>query len=158
MNWKGKLKCFLQAFPLGSPYVSDISRQILNLTEGGTMKAIENKWFLGEKHCFDSTTSSSPIQLDHHSFQALFLMVFVVSMILLLLMLASRRYQERQRNVSPKLPCDQDNAVKEEVNEQGNFGDHIVEVDAALNIRRKKLTSKTIPSRRVAPLSRLKSA
>ncbi|CAA0401956.1 unnamed protein product [Arabidopsis thaliana] len=145
------------AFPLGSPLVSDISRQILNITEGDAMKAIENKWFLGEKHCLDSTTSDSPIQLDHHSFEALFLIVFVVSVILLLLMLASRGYQERQHNASPNLPNDQANAAQEEVNEEGNVGDHIVEVDTAL-VRRKKLTSNTIPIRRVAPLSRLKSA
>ncbi|XP_019097967.1 PREDICTED: glutamate receptor 2.5 isoform X2 [Camelina sativa] len=145
------------AFPLGSPLVSDISRQILNLTEGETMRAIENKWFLGEKYCLDSTTSDSPIQLDHHSFEALFLIVFVVSIILLLLMLASRRYQERQRKVSPNLPNDQANAAQEEVHEEGNVGDHIVEVDTAL-VRRKKLTSKTMPFRRAATLSRLKSA
>ncbi|XP_019090638.1 PREDICTED: glutamate receptor 2.5-like isoform X2 [Camelina sativa] len=144
------------AFPLGSPLVSDISRQILNLTEGETMRAIENKWFLGEKHCLDSTTSDSPIQLDHHSFEALFLIVFVVSIILLLLMLASRRYQERQRKVSPNLPNDQANAAQE-VHVEGNVGDHIVEVDSAL-VRRKKLTSKTMPFRRAATLSRLKSA
>ncbi|XP_019083761.1 PREDICTED: glutamate receptor 2.5-like [Camelina sativa] len=117
------------AFPLGSPLVSDISRQILNLTEGETMRAIENKWFLGEKHCLDSTTSDTPIQLDHHSFEALFLIVFVVSIILLLLMLASRRYQERQGKVSPNKPNDQANAAQEEVHEEGNVGDHIVEVD-----------------------------
>ncbi|EOA34751.1 hypothetical protein CARUB_v10022322mg [Capsella rubella] len=84
------------AFPLGSPLVSDISRQILNLTEGETMKAIENKWLLGEKHCLDSTTSDSPIQLDYNSFEALFLIVLVVSMLLFFGMLVSRRYQQRQ--------------------------------------------------------------
>ncbi|ESQ41073.1 hypothetical protein EUTSA_v10016027mg, partial [Eutrema salsugineum] len=84
------------AFRLGSPLVSDISRQILNITEGGSMKAMENYWLLGEKECQASTTSDSPLQLDHHSFHALFLIVFVVSMLLLLLMLASKGYKERQ--------------------------------------------------------------
>ncbi|CAL9229927.1 unnamed protein product [Arabidopsis halleri] len=82
------------AFPLGSPLVPDISRQILNITEGETMKAIENKWLLGDKHCLDSTTSDSPIRLDHHSFEALFTIVFVVSMLLLLAMLVYRRYRK----------------------------------------------------------------
>ncbi|EFH49759.1 predicted protein [Arabidopsis lyrata subsp. lyrata] len=97
------------AFPLGSPLVPDISRQILNITEGETMKAIENKWLLGEKHCLDSTTSDSPIRLDHHSFEALFTIVFVVSMLLLLAMLVYRRYQEiegGETNAPPSPPRD----------------------------------------------------
>ncbi|KAJ0230652.1 Glutamate receptor 2.5 [Hirschfeldia incana] len=148
------------AFPLGSPLVSDISRQILNITEGETMKAMENKWFYGERHCLDSTTTDTPIQLDHHSFRALFLMVFVVSVILLLLMWVSKRYKDR--------PVEETESVaQEEVNEEGNVvldGDeaddneyHVVDVDTAL-LRRKKLTSTSIPTRRATPLLRLKSA
>ncbi|KAF8109120.1 hypothetical protein N665_0102s0029 [Sinapis alba] len=86
------------AFPLGSPLVPDISRQILNLTEGETMRAIENKWFVGEKHCLDPKTSDSPIQLDRSSFQALFMIVFGISLLLLFIMLSRRRYLERGRN------------------------------------------------------------
>ncbi|XP_024012383.1 glutamate receptor 2.5 isoform X2 [Eutrema salsugineum] len=143
------------AFPLGSPLVSDISRQILNITEGEGMKAMENKWFVGEKHCLDSTTSDSPIQLDHHSFQALFLIVFVFSVLLLLLMLACKKHRERQGD---KI----ESGAQDGVNEEDNVGDgdeaeHIVDVDTAL-LRRKKLTSRTMPLRRVAPLLRLKSA
>ncbi|KFK40629.1 hypothetical protein AALP_AA2G021300 [Arabis alpina] len=97
---KFKADGFGFAFPLGSPLVSDISRQILNLTEGETMKAIENKWLLGENNCLDSTTSDSTIQLDHHSFKALFLIVFGFSLLLLLFMLARKRYLEaRQREI-----------------------------------------------------------
>ncbi|KAL0701860.1 hypothetical protein Bca4012_057982 [Brassica carinata] len=82
------------AFPLGSPLVPDISRHILNLTEGETMRDIETKWFVGEQHCVDRTTSDSPIQLDLRSFQALFMIVFGISLILLSIMLSSRRYLE----------------------------------------------------------------
>ncbi|KAL0874589.1 hypothetical protein Bca101_024294 [Brassica carinata] len=147
------------AFPLGSPLVSDISRQILNITEGETMKAMENKWFFGERHCLDSTTTDTPIQLDHHSFRALFLMVFVVSLILLLLMWVSNRYKERRVE-------EIESVAQDEVNEEGNIVDgdeaednehHIVDVDTAL-LRRKKLTSTSIPTRRATPLLRLKSA
>ncbi|CAH8322075.1 unnamed protein product [Eruca vesicaria subsp. sativa] len=147
------------AFPLGSPLVSDISRQILNITEGETMKAMENKWFYGERHCLDSTTTDTPIQLDHHSFRALFLMVFVVSVILLLLMWGSKRCKERQAD-------EVESEAQDEVNEEGHVVDgeeaddnehHIVDVDTAL-LRRKKLTSTSIPTRRATPLLRLKSA
>ncbi|CAH2073095.1 unnamed protein product [Thlaspi arvense] len=143
------------AFPLGSPLVSDISRQILNLTEGETMRAIEKKLLVGEKNCLDTTTSDSPIQLDHHSFRALFLIVIVVSMLLLLIMLVRRRIdQERPGNEGPagppgNGPDGQANAgdgqnrdvalAGEEVNERVNVGagdeadggdqHHIVEVN-----------------------------
>ncbi|XP_024012176.1 glutamate receptor 2.5 [Eutrema salsugineum] len=130
------------AFRLGSPLVSDISRQILNITEGGSMKAMENYWLLGEKECQASTTSDSPLQLDHHSFHALFLIVFVVSMLLLLLMLASKGYKERQGDNGEVELVAQDG-----VNDDGNveYGDeedddhdhHIADVARAL-IRRKK--------------------
>ncbi|KAL1202265.1 Glutamate receptor 2.5 [Cardamine amara subsp. amara] len=143
------------AFPLGSPLVSDISRQILNITEGDTMKAMENKWFFGEKHCLESTTPDSPIQLSHHSFQALFLIVFAVSILLLLLMLASKRFKEKQ---SHKIDEGQRNAAQEKASEEGNNEHHIVEVDTTALLRRRNLTSSTIPARRVGPLSRLKSA
>ncbi|CAE6095817.1 unnamed protein product [Arabidopsis arenosa] len=99
-----------KAFPLGSPLVPDISRQILNITEGETMKAIENKWLLGDKHCLDSTTSDSPIRLDHHSFEALFTIVFVVSMLLLLAMLVYRRYRKtKPREINANNPPRDDN-------------------------------------------------
>ncbi|CAG7891474.1 unnamed protein product [Brassica rapa] len=147
------------AFPLGSPLVPDISRRILNITEGETMKLMENKWFYGERHCLDSTTTDTPIQLDHHSFRALFMMVFVVSVILLFLMWGSKRYKERRVEEIELV-------AQDEVNEEGNVVDgdeaddndhHVVDVDTAL-LRRKKLTSTSIPTRRATPLLRLKSA
>ncbi|XP_013620099.1 PREDICTED: glutamate receptor 2.5-like isoform X3 [Brassica oleracea var. oleracea] len=147
------------AFPLGSPLVPDISRQILNITEGETMKRLEDKWFYGDRHCLDSTTTDTPIQLDHHSFRALFLMVFVVSVILLLLMWGIKRYKERRVEEIELV-------ARDEVNEEGNVVDgdeaddnehHVVDVDTAL-LRHKKLTSTSIPTRRATPLLRLKSA
>ncbi|OAO90510.1 hypothetical protein AXX17_AT5G10860 [Arabidopsis thaliana] len=190
------------AFPLGSPLVPDLSRQILNITEGETMKAIENKWLLGEKHCLDSTTSDSPIRLDHHSFEALFTIVFVVSMLLLLAMLVCRRYRQESKSgeinannsptdgnmrAPPNQPTDdnmraptsppiddqvleppgpalneaddQDQLLNDEVNVgDRNEVDIIVEVDPTLVHRRNLITSKTIPTRRAALFSRIKSA
>lgn len=97
-----------KAFPLGSPLVPDISRQVLNLTEGENMRAIENKWSVGEKYYLERNTSDTPIQLDHHSFQALFMIVFGISLLLLFLMLSCRRYQEREGNITggPNHPGD----------------------------------------------------
>ncbi|XP_018508572.2 glutamate receptor 2.5 [Brassica rapa] len=92
------------AFPLGSPLVPDISREILNLTEGENMRAIENKWFPGEKYCLDRNTTDTPIQLDHHSFQALFMIVFGTSLVLLFIMLSCRRYLEGRGNMNGDPP------------------------------------------------------
>ena len=93
-----------KAFPLGSPLVPDISREILNLTEGENMRAIENKWFPGEKYCLDRNTTDTPIQLDHHSFQALFMIVFGTSLVLLFIMLSCRRYLEGRGNMNGDPP------------------------------------------------------
>lgn len=103
------------------------------------MKAMENKWFIGEEHCLHSTLSDSLIRLDHHSFKALFLIVFVVSLILIFFMLACKRYKERHGNVieAPTNPPSEGSEVQadaqdgeicnvnvagEDVNEEGNVG------------------------------------
>ncbi|CAH8386255.1 unnamed protein product [Eruca vesicaria subsp. sativa] len=88
------------AFPLGSPLVPDISRQILNLTEGENMRAIESKWFVEEKYCQDRNTTDTPIQLNRDSFQALFMIVFGISLLLLFIMLSCRRYREGRGNMN----------------------------------------------------------
>ena len=40
-----------QAFPKGSPYVADLSRAILNLTESDEMSLIKHKWFGDADSC-----------------------------------------------------------------------------------------------------------
>ncbi|KAL1202266.1 Glutamate receptor 2.6 [Cardamine amara subsp. amara] len=113
---KYKADGFGFAFPLGSPMVSDISRQILNITEGETMTAMENKWSVGDRHCPESTTPDSPIRLNHHSFKALFSIVFGASLLLLLAKLVyGKIFPERQGDqidaaaVPPTPPAPQPN-------------------------------------------------
>ncbi|WJX35445.1 hypothetical protein P8452_23435 [Trifolium repens] len=73
------------AFPKGSPLVADISRAILNVTQGDKMKTIEKTWFK-EAICLDSNTKiSSNNNLGLESFWGLFLIAGVSSLLALLI-------------------------------------------------------------------------
>lgn len=60
---------------MGSPLVSDVSRSILNVTEGKKMAQIEKKWFVDKTTCPDSSTLISANSLGLESFWGLFLIV-----------------------------------------------------------------------------------
>ncbi|XP_057799201.1 glutamate receptor 2.7-like isoform X2 [Salvia miltiorrhiza] len=62
-------------FPIGSPLVPDISRAILNVTEGKKMMEIEKKWFGNDTKCADSSNISSSGSLGLESFWGLFMIV-----------------------------------------------------------------------------------
>ncbi|XP_004292139.1 PREDICTED: glutamate receptor 2.7-like [Fragaria vesca subsp. vesca] len=65
---------FAFVFPKGSPLVPDVSRSILNVTEGDEMKNIENKWFGKKATCSVTNpmfSDSSSLGVD--SFWGLFL-------------------------------------------------------------------------------------
>ncbi|KAL7159593.1 hypothetical protein ABFS83_01G038200 [Erythranthe nasuta] len=59
-------------FPIGSPLVPDVSRAILNVTEGQKMVEIERKWFGDKTTCSDSDTVLSSKSLELESFMVLF--------------------------------------------------------------------------------------
>ncbi|KAL3745661.1 hypothetical protein ACJRO7_014734 [Eucalyptus globulus] len=69
-------------FPKGSPLVPDISRAILNVTEGPMTKT-EKAWFTLETNCLDSTSSISSNSLGLDSFWGLFLIAGVVAVLAL---------------------------------------------------------------------------
>ncbi|KAL0323997.1 UNVERIFIED_CONTAM: Glutamate receptor 2.8 [Sesamum calycinum] len=62
-------------FPIGSPLVTDVSRAILNVTEGQTIVEIERKWLGDYKTTCDTNTLLSPKSLGLASFWGLFLLV-----------------------------------------------------------------------------------
>ncbi|WOL19709.1 glutamate receptor 2.7-like [Canna indica] len=68
-------------FPKGSPLVPDVSRAILNLTDGDSIIQIEKKWFGDQKTCLNqgSIIISAPNSLSFCSFWGLFLITGVVS-------------------------------------------------------------------------------
>ncbi|WJX35443.1 hypothetical protein P8452_23433 [Trifolium repens] len=86
---------FGYAFPKGSPLVADISRAILNVTQGGRMRTIENAW-LKEPSCLDSNTKiSSNNHLGLESFWGLFLIAGIASLLALLIFLVNFLYQHK---------------------------------------------------------------
>ncbi|CAN4075755.1 unnamed protein product [Withania somnifera] len=91
------------AFPIGSPLVPDVSRSVLNVTEGEKMGQIERAWF-GESTCSDSSTSLSSNSLGLDSFWGLFVMAVVAAVLALLFFLTQFMYEHwhiiRQPNLS----------------------------------------------------------
>ncbi|XP_012853996.1 PREDICTED: glutamate receptor 2.8-like [Erythranthe guttata] len=71
----------LQVFPTGSPLVLDVSRAILNVTEGQKMVEIERKWFGDSTKCSDSNTQLSSKSIGLESFAVLFSVVGIVGVI-----------------------------------------------------------------------------
>ncbi|KAF2305812.1 hypothetical protein GH714_008239 [Hevea brasiliensis] len=76
------------AFPKGSPLVPDVSRAILNVTEGDKMKEIEQEWFGKQSNCPDPSSSVSSSSLSLQSFWGLFLIAGAASVSALLIFTA----------------------------------------------------------------------
>ncbi|KAG6739158.1 hypothetical protein POTOM_056744 [Populus tomentosa] len=84
------------AFPKGSPLVPDVSRAVLNMTEGDEMKKIENAWFGKQSNCPDSSTSVTSNSLSLKSFWGLFLIAGVASLLALIIFMVMFVYKERK--------------------------------------------------------------
>ncbi|CAN1783043.1 Glutamate receptor 2.7 [Linum perenne] len=83
-------------FPKGSPLVADISRAVLNVTEGDKMSKFEKAWFGKKSRCPESSSSVSPgSQLGLNSFWGLFLIAGVAAISALLIFAVTFIYQHR---------------------------------------------------------------
>ncbi|KAL5559597.1 hypothetical protein UlMin_035808 [Ulmus minor] len=86
-------------FPKGSPLVADMSRAILNVTEGDNMKEIENKWFRVEEQSDCPADHSQPEissnSLSLESFWGLFLIAGVASVASLIIFAITFAYKHR---------------------------------------------------------------
>ncbi|KAJ4831373.1 hypothetical protein Tsubulata_021673 [Turnera subulata] len=83
-------------FPRRSPLVSDISRAILNVTEGDKMKRIEAAWFGKQGNCPDSSTSVSSTSLSLESFWGLFLIAGIASVLAVMVSAATFVYENQE--------------------------------------------------------------
>ncbi|CAI0376697.1 unnamed protein product [Linum tenue] len=94
-------------FPKGSPLVADISRAILNVTEGDKMTKIEEAWFGKKDRCPESTTStvSSGGQLGLNSFWSLFMIAGVAAVSALCIFTVQFVYEYRKL-MSPQVDDD----------------------------------------------------
>ncbi|RZR93608.1 hypothetical protein BHM03_00022132 [Ensete ventricosum] len=81
-------------FPRGSPLVPDISRAILNITEGERMTEIQKAWFGDPTSCPNQSKNFASSSLAFRSFGGLFLITGVVSVLALLIFLARFIYTE----------------------------------------------------------------
>ncbi|XP_020264749.1 glutamate receptor 2.7-like isoform X2 [Asparagus officinalis] len=79
-------------FPKGSPLLPDISRGILNVTEGDIMVEIEKKWF-GEQVCLNEGNTVSSNNLTFHSFSGVFLITGTASASILFIFLTQFFYK-----------------------------------------------------------------
>lgn len=70
-----------QVFPKGSPLVPDVSRAILNITQGSKMVGIEKKWIGYEDKCQEQDSLLSSHRLNFRSFEGLFLITGLTSVI-----------------------------------------------------------------------------
>lgn len=76
--------------------MSDVSRAILNVTEGKKMKQIENAWFVVKTYCPDSTTEISSDSLGLNSFWSLFVIAGIASLLPLVIFVVVFLYEHRQ--------------------------------------------------------------
>nr|POE94209.1 glutamate receptor 2.9 [Quercus suber] len=84
-------------FAQSSPLVSDVSRAILNVTEGEKMKEIEKAWLGEQTNCPDSNTQDSSGSLSFASFSGLFLIAGIASLSALIISVSMFLYKERQQ-------------------------------------------------------------
>ncbi|XP_072982530.1 glutamate receptor 2.8-like isoform X2 [Typha latifolia] len=84
------------AFPKGSPLVLDLSRAILNITEGYEMSELERKWFGDQSNCPTQDNQLSSNSLNFDSFKGLFLVSGTTSILCFLIHLAFFFNQRRR--------------------------------------------------------------
>ncbi|KAH7674856.1 Periplasmic binding protein-like II protein [Dioscorea alata] len=68
-------------FPKGSPLVPDVSRAILNISQGSKMAGIEKKWIGYENKCQEQESPLNSHRLNFRSFAGLFLITGLTSII-----------------------------------------------------------------------------
>ncbi|KAI7990042.1 Glutamate receptor 2.7 [Camellia lanceoleosa] len=81
-------------FPIGSPLLHDVSRAVLNVTEGDKMVSIERAWFR-QNNCSDSSTSLSSNSLGLESFWGLFLIAGITSLLAFIIFIVVFVYKHK---------------------------------------------------------------
>ncbi|KAM7480972.1 hypothetical protein LguiB_005555 [Lonicera macranthoides] len=92
---KRKRKRLQTVFPKSSPLVPDVSRAILQVTEGEKMEKIEKVWFGKQTNCPDPSTSVSSNSLRVNSFWGLFVIVGVAASFALIIFTSILVYENK---------------------------------------------------------------
>ncbi|XP_038712036.1 glutamate receptor 2.9-like [Tripterygium wilfordii] len=87
------------AFQKGSPIATDVSRAILQLSENGKLKELEETWFVSTTGCAANGTDDHIESLSLHSFWGLYLITGITSSLCVLIFIARllitfRRHQQ----------------------------------------------------------------
>lgn len=83
----------VQAFPIGSPLVSYVSRAILNVTEDkDIMRDVESKYFSDQGNCTDRSIPLSSESLSVYSFGGIFILTGATSLLSVLIYLGKFLY------------------------------------------------------------------
>ncbi|KAL6345698.1 hypothetical protein AAG906_017435 [Vitis piasezkii] len=90
-------------FPKGSPLVADVSREVLNVTEGAKMLQFEKAWFGQTTSCPEQTSSISSNSIGLNSFWGLFLISGITSFVALITCITIFLYENREAliNLNP---------------------------------------------------------
>uniref|UniRef100_F6H9E6 Ionotropic glutamate receptor C-terminal domain-containing protein n=1 Tax=Vitis vinifera TaxID=29760 RepID=F6H9E6_VITVI len=91
-------------FPKGSPLVADVSRQVLNVTEGAKMLQFEKAWFGQPTSCPELTNSVSSNSIGLNSFWGLFLIAGVASFVALITCITTFLYENRDALINLNSP------------------------------------------------------
>ncbi|KAJ3696124.1 hypothetical protein LUZ60_001501 [Juncus effusus] len=95
---------FAFVLPRGSPLLPDMSRAVLNVTEGPEMIEIERNWFGESATCPNQSADPSSSSLSFRSFAGLFIITGSVSGLMLLIYLAMFIYKEKEELISMITP------------------------------------------------------
>uniref|UniRef100_F6H9F0 Ionotropic glutamate receptor C-terminal domain-containing protein n=1 Tax=Vitis vinifera TaxID=29760 RepID=F6H9F0_VITVI len=91
-------------FPKGSPLVADVSRQVLNVTEGAKMLQFEKAWFGQTPSCPELTNSVSSNSIGLNSFWGLFLIAGIASFVALITCITTFLYENRDALINLNSP------------------------------------------------------
>ncbi|KAL7243635.1 hypothetical protein ACSBR1_015942 [Camellia fascicularis] len=88
-------------FQEGSPIADDVSKAILQLSENGSLKRLEEEWLTPSSECLDSQNTKNVDSLGLESFWGLFLFSIVTSCICFLIFVARllRNYRHHQSRI-----------------------------------------------------------
>ncbi|CAL5411356.1 unnamed protein product [Camellia sinensis] len=88
-------------FQEGSPIADDVSKAILQLSENGSLKRLEEEWLTPSSECLDSQNTKNVDSLGLESFWGLFLFSIVTSCICFLIFVAHllRNYRHHQSRI-----------------------------------------------------------
>ncbi|RWR91359.1 glutamate receptor 2.7-like protein [Cinnamomum micranthum f. kanehirae] len=102
-QWTRRSGGFAFVFPRGSALVPDISRAVLNFTEGDKMSRLEKEWFGDQTTCPDSDSPVDNKRLPLYSLRSIFIIAGFASALAFIVYLMQHLYETRILGLIDKL-------------------------------------------------------